>query len=170
MAEEKKGGGFMKGCLIVAAVIVVLGIVGFGGCAVLFGTAAKQLADEQKAEVERIRIAPISDVTWEEIDKIYNLKSDFTELQKREHWKNYKGKKVKWSGKVSSVSETFGTLTLRVKLNPSTLTSDVLVKLKESERQDAMKLSEGDLVTFVGILNDWGSFMPVTLDHGEVTE
>ena len=170
MAAEKKGGGFMKGCLIVAAVIVVLGIVAFGGCAVLFGTAAKQVADEQKAEVERVKVAPISDVTWEEIDKIYNLKSDFTELQKKEHWKNYKGEKVKWSGKVSSVGETFGTLTLQVKLNPSTLTSDVLVTLKESERQDAMRLSEGDPVTFIGILNDWGSLMPVTLDHGEIAE
>lgn len=170
MAEEKKGGGFMKGCLIVAAVIVVLGIVAFGGCAVLFGTAAKQVADEQKAEVERVRAAPISDVTWEEIDRIYNLKSDFTELQKKEHWKNYKGKKVKWAGKVGSVGETLGTLSLQVKLNPGTFTSDVLVRLKESERQDAMKLSEGDPVTFVGILDDWGSIMPVTLDNGEIVE
>jgi hypothetical protein len=167
---EKKGGGFMKGCLIVAAVIVVLGVIGFGGCAILFGTAAKKVVNEQKAEVERIKAAPISDVTWEEIDNIYNMKSTFTELQKKEHWKNYKGKKVKWSGKVTSVGETFGTLSLQVKLNPGTLTSDVLVRLKEGARQDAIKLSEGDPVTFVGVLNDWGSLMPVTLDQGEIVK
>lgn len=166
MAEEKKGGRFMKGCLIVAAVIIAV----FGGCAILFGTAAKKVVDEQKATVERVKAAPISDVTWEEIDRIYNLKNQFTELQKKEHWKNYKGKKVKWSGKVSAVGETLGTLTLQVKLNPSTLTSDVLVRLKESERQKAVKLSQGAPVTLVGILDDWGSIMPVTLDHGEIVE
>ncbi len=170
MAQAKKSGGFMKGCLIVAAIIVVLGVVAFGGCAVLFGTAAKQVADDQKAEVERIKAEPISDVAWEEIDRIYNIRSNFTELQKKEHWKNYKGKKVKWSGKVSSVGETFGILSLQVKLNSSTLTSDVLVRLKESERQKALKLSEGSPVTFTGILDDWGSIMPVTLDHGEIIQ
>ena len=170
MAEDKKGGGFMKGCLIVTAIVVALGIIGFGGCVLLFRSAAKQVAEEKKAEVERIKAAPISDVTWEEIDKIYNLKNDFTDLQKNEHWKNYKGKKVKWSGEVSSVSETLGTLGMQVKLNPGTFTSDVLVRLKVSERQNAMKLREGDQVTFVGILDDWGSFMPITLDHGEIVD
>ena len=170
MVKEKNGEVFMKGCLIVSAVIVALGILAFVGCSALFITAAKQVADEQQAEIEQAKVAPISDITWEEIDRIYNSDSDFTELQKNEHWKNYKGKKVKWSGKVSHISETFGTLSLQVKLNPSTFTSDVLVRLKESERQDAINLSEGDPVMFVGILDDWGTILPVTLDHGEIVE
>jgi cold shock CspA family protein len=53
-----------------------------------------------------------------------------------------------------------------VKLNPSTLTSDVLVSLKDTSRSDAIKLKEGDRVTFEGTFDDWGSLMPVTLDHG----
>jgi len=59
-------------------------------------------------------------------------------------------------------------MSLQVKLNPSTFTSDVLVKLKPTEREKAIKLSEKDIVTFVGILDDWGTIMPVTLDHGEI--
>jgi hypothetical protein len=172
MTDEKKSGGFLKGCLIAAAIVVVLGVVAFGGCLLLFGKAAKDISENvtqaRKAEVERVKAEPISDVTWEEIDKIYNLKSKYTELQKKERWKNYKGKKVKWRGEVSSVDETFGTMSLQVKLNPGTFTSDVLVRLKPTEREKALKVSKQDMVTFVGILDDWGTIMPVTLDKGEM--
>jgi hypothetical protein len=123
-------------------------------------------SEKEKSELARIGAEPLSDITWEEIDKIYNPKSTFTELQKDEHWKNYKGKKVRWSGKVSSVGETFGTLQLQVKLNPDTFTSDVLIRLHNSSRSDALKLQEDNSVTFEGILDDWGTLMPITLDHG----
>jgi hypothetical protein len=162
MSEQKK----MNGCLKAIIIVGGIGVLAVGGCVALFGTAAKKVADDEKAEVARIQSEPVSDIEWEEIDKIYNLKSDFTELQKKEHWKNYKGKKVRWTGTVSSVGETFGTLQLQVKLNPSTLTSDVLVSLKDTSRSDAIKLKEGDRVTFEGTFDDWGSLMPVTLDHG----
>ena len=165
MSEEKKK---MNGCLKAAIIVGGIGVLAIGGCVALLGTAAKNVADQEEAEVARIHAEPVSDIQWEEIDNIYNLKSDFTELQKKEHWKNYKGKKVQWSGTVSSVGETFGTLQLQVKLNPHTLTSDVLVSLKDSARSEAIKLKEGDSVTFEGILDDWGSIMPVTLDHGVI--
>lgn len=163
MSEEKKK---MNGCLKAAIIVGGIGVLAIGGCVALIGTAAKDVADQEKAEVARIQAEPVSDIQWEEIDRIYNLQSNFTELQKKEHWKNYKGKKVRWSGKVTSVGETFGTLQLQVKLNPNTLTSDVLVSLKDSARSEAIKLQEGDSVTFEGVLDDWGSLMPVTLDHG----
>jgi hypothetical protein len=163
MTEEKKK---MNGCLKAAIIVGGIGVLAIGGCVALIGTAAKDVADQEKAEVARIQSEPVSDIQWEEIDKIYNLQSNYTELQKKEHWKNYKGKKVRWSGTVTSVGETFGTLQLQVKLNPNTLTSDVLVSLKDSVRSEAIKLQEGDSVTFEGVLDDWGSLMPVTLDHG----
>ena len=161
---KKKGNPVLKGCLIV---VILIG-VGIGGCVMLMGKAVVEVDKEKKAAVARAEAAPISDVTWEEIDAIYNLKSKYTELQKKEHWNNYEGKKVKWRGAVSSVGETMGTMSLQVKLNPSTFTSDVLVRLKPTEREKAIKLSEKDLVTFVGILDDWGTIMPVTLDQGEI--
>ncbi len=165
MAEEKKK---MHGCLKAVIIVGILGVLGVGGCVVMVGSAVNKVAEDEKAEIARIGAEPISDIQWEEIDKIYNVKSDFTDLQKKESWKNYKGKKVRWTGSVSSISETFGTLTLQVKLNPSTFTSDVLVRLKESSRAEAIKLSEDDSVTFEGVLDSWGSILPVTLDHGIV--
>ncbi len=158
-APTKKKIGKGKGCLIVIVVLVVLAAIG-----------SIMSEKEEKTTLERVGAAPISDVTWEEIDNIYNLKSNNTELQKKEYWKNYKGKKVKWRGAVSSVGETFGTMQLQVKINPSTLTSDLLIRLKPTEREKAIKLKKDDLVTFIGILDDWGTIMPVTLDQGEIVE
>jgi hypothetical protein len=38
---------------------------------------------------------PISDLTWEELDRIYDVESGYTDLQKKEAWKLYKGRKVR---------------------------------------------------------------------------
>lgn len=111
---------------------------------------------------------PIANISWSEIDRIYNLNNKTTELQKKEAWNNYEGKKVKWSGSVSSVAETFGTLQLQVKMNSSTFTSDVIISLRSDQRQKALALSEGNNVTFSGILSDWGTLMPISLDDGEL--
>ena len=125
----------MKNVLFKSSITVIgLGLL-------LFLALGSTESEKQKsAQVERIKEQPISDITWREIDNIYDVQSKFSDLQKKEHWKNYKGKKVKWTGKVSSVSETFGTLTLQIKMNSTTLTSDVLIWLKDSEKQKALKI------------------------------
>ena len=46
--------------------------------------------------------------------------------------------------------------------------TDLLITLKDSEKDKAIKLSEGDSVTFIGILEDWGTLMPITLARGEI--
>lgn len=124
-----------------------------------------------KSETKTDKTSSVSDVTWKEINKIYNLKSKFTDLQKTEHWKKYKGKKVKWTGTVASIGETFGTVMLQIKMNPETLVSDIIVSLKKEERSKALKLSQGDKVTFIGVMNRWGSILTyVSLDDGELVE
>ena len=145
-------------------------IVGVGSCVLLIGSAANEVAKEAAEEERRVEEAPISSLEWREIDEIYNLNSDYTDLQKDELWKKYKGKKVKWSGKVSFISDTFGSLSLQVKMNANTFTSDLLIRLDDKERANAISLKEGDSVTFTGILNDWGTMMPITLDRGEIIE
>jgi hypothetical protein len=95
------------------------------------------------------------------------VKSSYTDLQKKEAWKLYNGKKVLWSGTVTSVSDTFG-LTLQVKMRPTTFTSDLLISLEDAERSKALQLSEGQHVTFTGVLHDWGTLMPISLKHGQI--
>lgn len=111
----------------------------------------------------------ISNIPWYEVDRIYNVKSNTTELQKDEEWKNLKGKRVQWSGYVSEISEgLFSSLTLQVKMNPSTFTSDVLIDLKRSEKEKVKKLSKDMYVTFTGTLDRWGSILPITMKDGEL--
>lgn len=110
----------------------------------------------------------ISDIRWSEIDAIYNLKSKYTDLQKDESWKQYKGKKVLWSGRVSSIAESLGNLDLQVKMNPDTFTSDLIIELKDSEKSKALGLKVGDSVRFTGILDAWGTLLPITLKDGEI--
>jgi hypothetical protein len=112
---------------------------------------------------------PLSSISWSEIDAVYNLKSKNTDLQKDEAWKRYKGKRVRWTGTVSSVSDSFGSLSLQVKMNPDTFTSDLLIKLKDSQKSRALSLTKGDSVTFTGILDRWGSLLPITLREGEIS-
>lgn len=111
----------------------------------------------------------ISNISWYEVDRIYNISSNTSELQKDEEWKKLKGKKVQWSGFVSEVSNgLFGGLSLQIKMNPSTLTSDLIIDLKRSEKEKASKLSKNMYVTFVGILDEWGSLLPISLKDGEL--
>lgn len=107
-------------------------------------------------------------ISWSEIDRIYNIRNEATDLQKREAWKRFEGKKVVWSGIVSEISDGFIGLTLQVKMNSNTLTSDVLIRLKKSERDKALQLRQGEHVEFTGHLDDWGSIMPITIDDGEI--
>ena len=107
-------------------------------------------------------------ISWSEINSIYNIKSRDTDLQKKEQWKRFKGKRVNWSGEVASISDGFGGLTLQIKMNSSAFVSDLLIRLKRSERAKALRLQKGDSVTFSGKLDDWGTLMPITLDDGEL--
>jgi hypothetical protein len=111
---------------------------------------------------------PLSSISWSEINDIYNLKSKYTDLQKDEYWKQYNGKKIKWSGTVREVSQSLGSLSLQVKMNADSFTSDLLITLKDSQRTTALGLKQGDSVTFTGILDRWGSFLPITIKDGEI--
>lgn len=122
-------------------------------------TSAMQVPDRQEAEEA---------ISWQQINRIYSLDSNSTDLQKKQAWKRFKGKRVSWQGSVSEVSDGFGGLTLQVKMNPDTLTSDVLVSLRKSERAKAASLQQGSYVRFSGVLDNWGTIMPITLDDGEI--
>jgi len=106
-------------------------------------------------------------IRWAEIDQIYNLRSKRSNLQKDDLWKKYKGKRVQWTGTVTSVSQSWGSLTLQVKMNPDTWTSDLMITLRKGEKSKALTLSEGDRVTFRGILDRWGTLM-IRLRDGQI--
>ena len=141
------------GVLVVLAVIVVM--------VTNNGSATSQLAAVN---------VPISDINFTELDEVYQAGSKYTDIQKEETWKKYDGKKVKWTGAIADISETFGTLQLKVKMKEDTFTFDLAINMKDDQKEKALKLNVGDSVVFTGILDEWGTIMPITLSDGEITQ
>ncbi len=112
----------------------------------------------------------ISPMKWSEYNSVYNTRSNSTDMQKDALWKNFEGKTVAWEGTVAEVKEgTFGGLVLNIKMNSETLTNDIALTLKESEKAEAMGLTKGKKISFVGKLKSYGgAFLPLTMDEGEI--
>lgn len=111
---------------------------------------------------------PISDITFEEIEQLFGVQSKLTTLQKKELFKNYKGKWVEWTGQVGSSSDIWGSLTMSFRHQPSTLTSDVTVFFPKSAKNALLLLTEEQLVTYQGKLDDYGEFLGHTLKEGRI--
>jgi hypothetical protein len=102
--------------------------------------------------------------SWENLKSLKDAK--ITDLQKDSLLKEkFQNKSIKWTGKVSSVSEHY-VLLMSVKMSENQITSHVIVFLKASERAKALKLNVDDSVTFTGTLNacDWD----ITIDNAEI--
>lgn len=114
--------------------------------------------------------APVADLKWSDYDKIYNVKSDSTDMQKEAAWKNFEGKTVTWSGTVGDVSEgMISGLVLQIKMNPDTLTHDIRLSLKSDQKDKMMTLKKGQKVTFTGRLKTaGGTVLPLSMDEGEL--
>lgn len=111
----------------------------------------------------------INGPNWPEVDSIYNLQSNTTNVQKEKAWVNFKGKRIWWVGTVSEISEgMLGGYTLQIKMNEDTFTSDLIIKLRRSEKAKAQRYSKGDEISFTGRLVSWGTILPISLDDGEI--
>lgn len=110
----------------------------------------------------------ISPIQWSEYDNIYNTESNSTDMQKESAWEKFKGKTVAWQGTVSEVSEgTFGGLNLSIKMSPKTMTSDILLTLKDDQKSKAINLTKGSKISFTGNLKSYGgAFLPLSMDEG----
>jgi hypothetical protein len=153
-----------------ATIIVIWILVASGG----FGTildmlkAGNSTSDISIQNGNPVTTPPISNISWGAINAIYNLKSTYTDLQKDQEWQVFKGKRVRWSGSVEAIADSFGSLTMQVKMNPDTFTSDVIITLRESERSKAAQLHQGDSVTFTATLDRWGTLVPLSMDDGVI--
>lgn len=112
----------------------------------------------------------IDPMKWSEYDNVYNVRSNSTDMQKDALWKQFEGKTVAWQGTVAEVREgTFGGLVLNIKMNSETLTNDIALTLKESEKSKAMNLTKGKKISFVGKMKTYGgAVLPLQMDEGEI--
>lgn len=150
---------------------------------VMVGMTSCDVSPEEK-DTSKI---PLSNLTWGEVGKIYGNDSDATEIFKKDKWKDFKGKKVRWKGKVSEIETTFGTLSMSVVMGSSNTVSfggmsyssddisfsspEVLVILKKSEKEKGLKYKVGDRIEFEGILDDWSDLQShVEISNGIIIE
>lgn len=112
----------------------------------------------------------VSDVKWADYDKVYNIKSNSTDMQKEALWKDFEGKYVSWQGTVSEVSDgTITGLTVNIKMNPDTLTSDIILSLKDNQKEKMIALTKGKKISFTGRLKRaGGAVLPLSMDDGEI--
>ena len=80
-STKKPMGGFAKGCMIVSIVLVVIGLIGLVGCFACAGGMANSISEEMDDIVDSpgegvSSSVPISNLSWSEIDEIYDIKSN----------------------------------------------------------------------------------------------
>ncbi|KAF5415194.1 MAG: hypothetical protein C5S48_06315 [Candidatus Methanogaster sp.] len=95
--------------------------------------------------------------------------ADATNLQKQTLFDDqFKNKYVKWSGTVSSVSDTWGSYTLQVKHCPDTWVSDIVVTMRADQKNELLQLREGDRVTYIAKLTRCGDLLGISAEDGEI--
>lgn len=95
-----------------------------------------------------------TDISFADFDGKFGVSSDNTDLQKKEMWKNYEGKRASWSCEVVEIPNT---KKVSLKCNPSTFTSDTQLSFDHEETK-LMELKKGDNIKFSGILKGYGLF------------
>lgn len=94
---------------------------------------------------------------------------DATALQKKTLFEEkFKGQYVNWTGEVSRVAESYGSYVLNVKHCPDTLTSDMRITMRKDQKDKLLKLTEGDEVTYIAKLSDFGEIMGLSANDGEL--
>ncbi len=104
------------------------------------------------------------------IDYFVSSYSPYTDLQKEEEFKQFKGKWIKTSGIVDEIDEVIFSDNLVVGLvNPENqFLRGATIYFDESEREGLLGLSKYDEINFEGRIEDYGSFMGIIIKDAEL--
>ncbi|MFQ5713459.1 MAG: hypothetical protein ACE5GU_05465 [Candidatus Scalinduaceae bacterium] len=107
------------------------------------------------------------DISFEELDKIFGKENRMTESQKDKLWEEYKGKYVRWTGKV--VSRGLGRVSgLRMGINHKEGT-DIELCFDIEKKDKVLQTKVGDTVTYTGkLVNRRGYILPYKLEDGKI--
>ena len=103
-------------------------------------------------------------ISFPSFDGALGKYSKATQAQKDDQFQRLKGTRVEWIG----VVEDTDAKVLCVKENATTLTFDVRVTMKESERRRLVALQKGMIVTYRGTIDAYGVVMAHSLIDGEI--
>jgi hypothetical protein len=97
------------------------------------------------------------------------LDSSATSLQKQSFFDDhFKGKYVTWSGTVSSVSQTMGSYMVNVKHSDKSLVSDVIVTMRDDQKDKLLQLKEGDPIKYTAKLTRYGDLLGISAEDGTI--
>lgn len=155
----------MKNILLVSSILVILTL----GCKNNQSNGNVAIDSKPQTAIPTVQDA-VSNITWQDYDKIYSIRSNSTDMQKEAAWTRFDGKRVQWTGTVVDIIKgTFGGITLNVKMDKETIIYDASISLKESETSKASQITKGKTVTFVATLKNYGgAILPCVLSDGEL--
>ena len=107
--------------------------------------------------------------TFEQVHaRFVSSSSRLTDVQKKEAWNPYKGKRVEWHGEVIQIKSSFGDTSIHIRHLSTTPGADVILNLRKDRSQNAEQVREGQILTYQGNLSLYGSLFGLTLDDGVI--
>ena len=145
--------GLIKKIGVVFLALIVIGVL-FGGD-----------SNTQTNPTENVVLEPttvekqIVSTSFKDFEDVY-CDEDTTALQKKVLFdKKFKDKYVTWTGEVTSIGGSEGSYHLRIKHCYDTWTNDIVIKMKEDQENNLLKLREGDDVTYTAKMTSIGGIL-----------
>ncbi len=131
------------------AVVLVIGLL---QAIVAFGNISKK--DHQpQFTFEKEPLDHESTISWDNLYRVYYAESTLSEIQQHNVWNELKGQSIIWTGKINAINQEDG-LTVYIEMQSGRESSLVKLNLKDTERYHALNHHRGDVVTFIGTLNE----------------
>ena len=165
-ARGKKGG--WKGWIGLAIVGIVIWAIARSPEEDQVGRESDESAAPSRISEAAVLSKPvISNVTFQEVDRLFGVSGSLSDLQKEERWKQYNGLCVEWTGTLEHLdSAMFGGFNIGMKHLRATFTYDVLVHAPESLKETLMSWQLGNRYTYRGTLKNYGVLLPISMDWG----
>lgn len=123
----------------------------------------------QKNEVQPEVQEEISSTSFDDFSILCDINA--TNLQKQDAFTSkFKDKYVQWSGTVSSVSQSGGSYSLQIKHCPTSFVSDIVITMKDDQKDKLLPVKEGDKITYKAKLTRLGDILGLSAQEGEVVQ
>lgn len=100
--------------------------------------------------------------------KYVSMNSMMTDIQKKESFKQIKGKYIKSDGIVIEVNEAFGTPVVAIMNPENEFLRGATIYFKKSEKDKLLNIGKYDSINFEGKIEDYGSFMGIIIQEAEL--
>jgi hypothetical protein len=101
--------------------------------------------------------------TCSEVAHMFGNRSQMTDLQQEELWRQYDGKWVRWTVRVGEISQSFGGLSMQFKCGTESLLFDGHARFDDAQRSRLLQITPNSTVQIEGRLDDHGRLLGLSL-------